>query len=73
MQDHSTTVVETAACTTGRCSACRGTVYTLTKGLGSPLSPCEHGCHDPAPVDPEQELDDLLADEADRLADWDWS
>jgi hypothetical protein len=70
MQDQITTVTETAACTTGRCSSCRGTVYTLTVGLGSPLSPCQHGCHDPAPVDPETELEALA--EADSHL-WDWA
>jgi hypothetical protein len=69
MQDHSTTVVDTtAACTTARHSVCRGTVYTLTTGLGSPLQPCACACHEPAPVD-DQELDDLLAEDADRRND----
>jgi hypothetical protein len=68
----SSPVAETAACTIGNCSACRGTVYTLTTGLGSPVTDCTHACHDPAPVDEDQELEDLLDREADAHL-WDWS
>jgi hypothetical protein len=60
----------TAACDMGRCGSCRGVVLSITSAH---LSDCQHGCHDPAPVDPEQELEDLLDREADRLGDWDWS
>jgi hypothetical protein len=70
MQDHTTAETITAACELGRCGSCRGVVLSLTDGH---LTDCTCPHHDPAPVDPEQELDDLLADEADRLADWDWS
>jgi hypothetical protein len=70
MQDHTIAVTTTAACDTGRCGSCRGVVLSITDGH---LGDCACSCHDPAPVDPEQELDDLLADEGDRLADWDWS
>jgi hypothetical protein len=69
MQTDPTAVVDTtAACTTARHSSCRGTVYTLTTGLGSPLSPCACACHEPAPV-ADDELDDLLAEDADRRND----
>jgi hypothetical protein len=72
MQTDPTAVVDmTAACTTARHGSCRGTVYTLTTGLGSPLSPCACPCHDPAPVE-DEELDDLLAEEADRRLDDGW-
>jgi hypothetical protein len=69
----STAVVQTtAACDTLRHSVCRGVVYTLTTGLGSPLTPCACPCHDPAPVDPELELEALLDRETDAHL-WDWS
>jgi hypothetical protein len=66
----STTITTTAACDLGDCRSCRGVVFSLTDAH---LTDCAHGCHDPAPVDPEQELEALLDREADRLADWDWS
>ena len=69
MQDNSI-VVETAACSTSRHSSCRSVVLSITDGH---LGDCQCPCHDPAPVDPEQELEDLLDQEADRLGDWDWS
>ena len=66
MQDHPTAVVDTtAACDTARHGLCRGTVYTLTTGLGSPLSPCACPCHDPAPVT-DDELEQLAEVEAER-------
>jgi hypothetical protein len=84
MQVESTTITTTAACSLGNCQGCRGTVYTLTTGLGSPLRPCQHVCHlpdawkeqatltppceDDAVLD-HDELDDLLAEEADRRND----
>jgi hypothetical protein len=74
MQVESSPVTETAACTVGNHPACRGTVYTLTTGLGSPLSPlspCACSCHAPALVE-DEELDDLLAEDADRRLDDEW-
>jgi hypothetical protein len=67
----STTVVisTTAACDTGRCGSCRGVVFSLTDAH---LTDCAHGCHDPAPVDPEEELERLLDEDADARL-WDWS
>jgi hypothetical protein len=68
----STTITTTAACDTGRCGSCRGVVFSLTSAH---LTDCTHDCHqaeDLAPVDPEQELDDLLDREADAHL-WDWS
>jgi hypothetical protein len=50
-------------------AACKGTVLSLT---GSHGRPCGCPCHDPAPVDPDQELEDLLEREADAHL-WDWS
>jgi hypothetical protein len=70
MQDQDTAVVQTVACDTGRCGSCKGVVFSLTTAH---LTDCGHGCHDPAPVDPELALEDLLADEADRLSSWDFS
>jgi hypothetical protein len=61
--DHITT---TAACDVGNCGSCRGVVFSLTDAH---LSDCQHGCHDPAPVDPEEELEALLEAEADRRLD----
>ena len=64
--DQSTAAVQTtAACDTLRHGLCRGTVYTLTTGIGSPLSPCACPCHSPAPV-ADDELEQLAELEADR-------
>jgi hypothetical protein len=68
----SSLVTETAACTVSNHRACRGVVYTLTTGLGSPVSECACPCHEPPPVDEDQELEDLLDREADAHL-WDWS
>jgi hypothetical protein len=77
MQNHSTTVVQTVACDLGNCSACRGSVLTLTLGLDAPIVPCAHLCHLPdawkelavltPPCDNDLELDDLLDLDGDRL------
>jgi hypothetical protein len=56
----------TAACDTGRCRSCRGVLFSLTSAH---LTDCQHGCHEPPPVDQDQELDDLLDQEADRRLD----
>jgi hypothetical protein len=69
MQDHSTTVVQTVACDTGRCSTCRGVVFSITSAH---LTDCACPCHEPEPVQ-DLELDDLLDREADRLDDGVWS
>jgi hypothetical protein len=55
----------TAACDLGRCGSCRGVVLSLTDAH---LTDCQHGCHQPDPVQ-EEELDDLLDREADRRLD----
>ena len=66
MQTDPTAVVQTtAACDTLRHGLCRGTVYTLTTGLGSPLSPCSCPCHVPDPVDAD-ELEQLAELDAER-------
>jgi hypothetical protein len=44
-------------------------VFSLTDAH---LTDCAHGCHDPAPVDPEEELERLLDEDADARL-WDWS
>jgi hypothetical protein len=64
MQDQTTAVTMTAACETGRCWLCRGTVFTTAH-----LTDCQCSHHEPAPVDPEEELEALLEAEADRLLD----
>ena len=65
MQVESTTITTTAACDLGRCGSCRGVVLSLTSGH---LTDCQHGCHAPDPVQ-EEELDRLLAEDADRRND----
>jgi len=55
----------TAACDLGRCGSCRGVVLSLTDAH---LTDCQHGCHEPAPVQ-EEELEALLDQEADRRLD----
>ena len=66
MQNDSTAVVTmTAACELGT-HRCRGVVLSLTGASWDAQTPCQCGCHEPAPVDPGEELDDLLAQEADR-------
>jgi hypothetical protein len=57
-----------AACLVNRPERCSGQVISLAY-----VGPCMGPAHDPAPVDPEQELDDLLDREADRLPSWDFS
>jgi hypothetical protein len=66
--DPTVVVQTTAACHTLRHSLCRGVIYTLTTGLGSPLSDCACPCHEPAPIE-DDELEDLLDREADRRLD----
>jgi hypothetical protein len=63
----STTISTTAACDTGRCGSCRGVVFSLTDAH---LTDCQHGCHAPEPIE-DDELDDLLAEDADRRLDQD--
>ena len=72
MQDQFTTVTMTAACEVlgrhagqGR-GACSGRVFSFTDAH---LTDCQCGCHDPAPVDPDEELERLLDEEADRRLD----
>ena len=75
MQDQAYAVTETAACTTARHALCRGTVYTLTTGLGSPATACTCPCHTPDDDQAEEdglvldydEIEDLPDREADRL------
>lgn len=67
MQEHSTTVVQTAACDMGRCGSCRGVVLSLTTAH---LTDCACPCHEPEPVDVD-ELERIQDLEEDRL--WDWS
>jgi hypothetical protein len=55
----------TAACDTGRCGSCRGVVFSITSAH---LTDCTHACHEPAPIE-DQELDDILAEDADRRLD----
>jgi hypothetical protein len=57
-----------AACLVNRPELCSGQVISLAY-----VGPCLGPAHDPAPVDPEQELEDLLAEEADRLSGWDFA
>ena len=66
--DPTVVVQTTAACTTSRHGLCRSVVYTLTTGLGSPLSACQCPCHEPAPIE-DEELEQLLDLEADRRLD----
>jgi hypothetical protein len=54
----------TAACDLGRCGSCRGVVFSITTAH---LTDCTHGCH--TPIVDDDELDDLLANEADRRND----
>jgi hypothetical protein len=77
-KNDSRTVVQTVACDLGNCSACRGSVVTLSLGLDAPIQPCSHICHLPdawrevatlsPPCDDDLELDevagDLIADRA---------
>jgi hypothetical protein len=65
MQDLDYAVTTTAACDMGNCRACRGVVFSLTDAH---LTDCGHGCHTPAPIE-DDELDDLLAEDADRRLD----
>jgi hypothetical protein len=77
MQDNPTAIVQTVACDLGNCGSCRGQVLTLTMGLGTPIVPCAHICHLPdawkeqavltPPCDEDQELEDILDLEGDRL------
>jgi hypothetical protein len=55
----------TAACDTGRCGSCRGVLFSLTSAH---LTDCQHGCHDPAPID-DDELEAVIEAEADRRLD----
>jgi hypothetical protein len=64
----SSPVTMTAACELGT-HRCKGVVLSLTDAH---LTDCACPCHEPAPVDPEQELEDLLDREADAHL-WDWS
>jgi hypothetical protein len=64
--DPTAVVTMTAACELGRHGSCRGVVFSLTTAH---LADCACACHDPAPVDPEQELENLLEAEADRRLD----
>ena len=58
MQDNPTaTVTITAACELGS-HRCKGVVLSLTGESWDAQTPCACGCHEPAPVDPEQELED---------------
>jgi hypothetical protein len=83
----SRTVVQTVACDLGNCSACRGSVITLTLGLHAPIVPCSHICHLPdawkdsavltPPCDQDAILDDdrlenLLDIEADNALEHEW-
>jgi hypothetical protein len=62
-----TEIMTSAACLVNRPDQCRGQVISLAY-----VGPCAGPAHDPAPVDPEQELDDLLDREADARL-WDGS
>jgi hypothetical protein len=55
----------TAACDLGRHSSCRSVVFSITEAH---LSDCLCPCHSPEPVT-DDELDDLLAEDADRRND----
>jgi hypothetical protein len=70
MQNHSTAVVitTTAACDLGRCGSCRGVVFSLTDAH---LTDCQHGCHVPAPVEGDDELEQLAELDADRRLEQD--
>jgi hypothetical protein len=74
MQDNPTSAVTmTAACELGA-HRCGGVVLTLTGESWDAQSPCSCPCHsDPAPVDPEEELERIQDLEADRLPSWDFS
>jgi hypothetical protein len=82
MQNHPTAVVQTVACDLGNCGSCRGQVVTLTLGLDAPVQPCAHLCHLPdawreqvaahPPCDDDQELEELLELDGDRLLENEW-
>jgi hypothetical protein len=75
----STAVVQTVACDLGNCSACRGSVLTLSTGLDAPIVPCAHLCHLPdawreqavltPPCDQDVDLDELDEVAGDLIAD----
>jgi hypothetical protein len=64
-----TTTTLSLTCEAGLCGIkpCSGIVALLWETLD-----CSHGCHDPAPVEPEEEIEDLLDREADAHL-WDWA
>ena len=78
-KNYSTTIVQTVACDLGNCSACRGSVVTLSLGLDAPIQPCSHLCHLPdawrdmavmsPPCDEEVDLADLDEVAGDLIAD----
>ena len=53
-----------AFCLVNRPDLCKGQVISMAY-----VGPCAGPAHDPAPVDPEEELEALLAEDADRRLD----